>query len=263
MTKSPTTRSEGPMVLPRAFALLHLLADAPNGLTLSALSGALDVPKSSLSSTLKALTEQGFLTREGTLYSLGGEAYRLASTILTGRSLRQIARPYLQQAMLASDETVLLAQPDADGVSVTYVDQVETTQPIRFSVPLASRRGLYCAAAGQVVLAHLSEQARDAYYATTELAPLTPRTPTDRLAVEEIVAQVKLHGVAQTDGANTSDAAGFAAPVYDADGALTAVVCIAAPRARAAEKNDILREVVRETSADLSAVLGYRPRLFA
>lgn len=263
MTQTPATRSEGPMVLPRAFALLRLLADAPNGLTLSALSAALEVPKSSLSSTLKALTEQGFLSREGTLYSLGGEAYRLASTILTGRSLRQIARPYLQQAMLDCDETVLLAQPDADGVSVTYVDQVETAQPIRFSVPLASRRGLYCSAAGQVVLAHLSEAARDSYYAATALEPLTPRTPADRLAVEEIVAQVKHSGLAQTDGVNTSDAAGFAAPVYDADCALTAVVCIAAPRARAVEKVETLREVVRETAADLSATLGYRPRLFA
>lgn len=87
MSKSPS-RSEGPMVFPRAFALLRLLADTQQGLTLSAIATSLEAPKSSLSSTLKALTDQGFLSRKGTLYFLGGEAHSLASTILAGRTIR-------------------------------------------------------------------------------------------------------------------------------------------------------------------------------
>ena len=97
------------MVLPRAFALLRLLAGNPSGMNLSSVSAELDVPKSSLSSTLKALTDQGYLNRSGTLYSLGSEAFSLASVIVAGRSLRQVARPYLERTMEQTGETVLLS----------------------------------------------------------------------------------------------------------------------------------------------------------
>ena len=114
------------MVLPRAFSLLRLLAEEPQGMNLSGMAAYLDVPKSSLSSTLKALTDQGYLSRKGTLYFLGSEAYGLASTILAGRTIRQIARPYIEQTMENTGETVLLAQLDVDGKFASYIDTVES-----------------------------------------------------------------------------------------------------------------------------------------
>lgn len=253
----PATRGEGPMVLPRAFALLRLLADAPQGLTLSALAASIDVPKSSLSSTLKALTDQGYLIRRGTLYFLGGEAYALASTLLAGRTIRQIARPYLEQLMVETGETVLLAQLDVDEKHITYIDMVESDKTIRFSVPLAARRPLYCSAAGQVFLAHMGERQRDAYYRDTVFEKMTDATAIDRVDLERLTDQIRRAGLAVSMGGYTVDAAGLAAPVYNSDGSLVAAVVIGVPVARATREVEKYSFALQRLGKDLSKVLGH------
>jgi hypothetical protein len=67
MPDSPA-RAEGPMVSPRAFSLLRLLADHQEGRTLSDIA----VPKSSLLSALQALTDPRYLSRKGIVYFLSG-----------------------------------------------------------------------------------------------------------------------------------------------------------------------------------------------
>lgn len=251
------TRTEGPMVLPRAFSLLRLLADHPQGMNLSAIATELDVPKSSLSSTLKALTDQGFLTRQGTLYFLGSEAYALASTILAGRTIRQIARPYLEQAMELTGETVLLAQLDVDQKFSSYIDSVESEKSIRFSVPIAARRALYCSAAGRVFLAFMSERQRKAYYDQTNMEKLTDNTATDRVELERIASDIRESGVSITMGAYSADAAGFAAPIYNSDGDVIAAIAIGVPVSRAEREKQKYIDAALKTGADISKILGY------
>lgn len=251
------TRMEGPMVLPRAFSLLRLLADQPQGMNLSAIATHLDVPKSSLSSTLKALTDQEFLRRNGTLYFLGGEAFSLASTILAGRTLRQIARPYLEQTMEQTGETVLLAEMDLDQRFSSYIDSVESDKSIRFSVPIAARRALYCSAAGRVFLAHMSDRQRDAYYGSANLEKLTDNTATDRVELEKIVAEIRATGVSITMGAYSPDASGFAAPIFNSDGEVIAAITIGVPLSRAERDKQKYIDAALKASADISKVLGY------
>lgn len=252
-----STRMEGPMVLPRAFALLRLLADQSQGLNLSAIATHLDAPKSSLSSTLKALTDQGFLSRKGTLYFLGSEAYALASTILAGRTIRQVARPYLEHTMEVTGETVLLAQLDVDQRYSSYIDSVESDKSIRFSVPIAARRALYCSAAGRVFLASLTGRQRDAYYNSTTMEKLTENTATDRVELERIVAEILETGVSITMGAYSADAAGFATPIYNSDGDTVAAITIGVPVSRAERDKQKYIDAVKKAGADISKILGY------
>lgn len=253
----PESRMEGPMILPRAFALLRLLAEQRQGLTLSCMAANLEMPKSSLSSALKALTDQGFLTRKGTLYFLGPEAYGLASTILAGRTIRQIARPYLEQTMESTGETVLLAQLDSDGKYASYIDSVESDKSIRFSVPLAARRALYCSAAGRVFMAFMSERSRSAYFDGAALERLTDTTETDRVELEKIATQIRETGISITMGDYSADAAGFAAPIFSADGDVAGVLSIGVPVSRAQRDETKYRDAAIKAAADISKVLGF------
>lgn len=252
-----TTRMEGPMVLPRAFSLLRLLAEQPQGLNLSAIANHLDAPKSSLSSTLKALTDQGFLSRKGTLYFLGSEAYSLASTILAGRTIRQIARPYLEQTRESTGETVLLAQLDPDQRYASYIDSVESDKSIRFSVPIAARRALYCSAAGRVFLAFMPDRQREAYYGDAKMEKLTENTATDRVELERIVTEIRDTGISITMGAYSADAAGFATPIYNSDGEVIAAITIGVPVSRAERDKQKYIAAAKKAGADISKVLGY------
>jgi len=253
-----TARSDGPMALPRAFAVLRLLAEAPQGLNLSALANQTEAPKSSLSSTLKALTDQGFLTRAASLYFLGPEAYALASVVLAGRSIRQSARPFLEDAMQASGETVLLAAPDADGRHFTYVDIVESPKSVRYSVPVGARRPLYATSCGRLFLAWRSDAERRAYFDGVKLERLTEATITKRVALEKTLRDIRAAGISVTLGDYSADVAGFAAPVFNAAGEMIAALTIGVPLSRGLPDQDRFCRIAISAAGTLSATLGYK-----
>ena len=251
-------KPEGPMVLHRAFALLRLLAGEPQGISLSEISVQLDMPKSSLSSILKALTEQEFLDRKGVLYTLGPESYALASVILSGRSIRQIARPYLRKTMEKCGETVLLAVPDPDMRHATYIDSIESPQAVRFVVTIGTRRPLYANASGRLFLAHMPEEQRKAYLKEVPLVPVTEKTITDPDRLEKLLAKVREDQISVTLGDYIPDAGGFAAPIYNSDGDLIAALTIEVPISRAMEEEAAFRDIARNSAREISRVLGHR-----
>ncbi|QIE55029.1 IclR family transcriptional regulator [Pikeienuella piscinae] len=253
---SGVVRQDGPMVLPRAFALLRLLAASPRGLSLSDIATRLDVPKSSLSSTLKALADQGYLARERALYSLGPQSFALASAILAGKTISQIARPSLEKAMEESGESVLLATLDPDGAHLTYVEIAESPNPVRYAVPVGTRRPLYATACGKLFLAERSEQARRAYYETTALEKKSDATVTDPEVLEGQLQVLRESGVSITFGEYSADAAGFAAPIRGAGGALAAALVIAAPITRGRREAERFARLSVAAAGEISGILG-------
>lgn len=251
-------RSDGPMVLPRAFALLRLLAEEPQGLNLSAIAENLAAPKSSLSSTLRALAEQGFLIRKGSLYFLGAESYALASIIMAGRAIRQIARPYLKKTMESCGETVLLAVLDSDLRHFTYIDTVESPKSVRYSVPVGSRRPLYATSCGRLFLAHQSESLRQAYFDGVELQRVTDKTITERAALEVRLSDIRQSGLSVTLGDYSADAAGFAAPIFNSEGEMTAALTIGVPLSRGLREQQRLGDIVKQSARAISKILGHR-----
>lgn len=251
------TRSDGPMALFRAFALLRLLAEERTGLTLSALSESLNVPKSSLSATLKCLTEQGFLIRKSALYFLGSESYSLASAVLAGRSISQIARPYLERTMESSGETVLLAILDPDMRNFTNIDIVESPKTVRYSVPVGTGRPLYATACGRLFLAYQSATLRQAYLESVELERLTEHTITDPSDLEEMLVGIRQTGVSMTLGDYSPDVAGFSAPIFGANGEMVAALAIGAPVSRGQREQKRYLEEVRGAAQSISKTLGY------
>lgn len=251
-------RSEGPMVLPRAFALLRLLSSELSGLNLSEISNRLKVPKSSLLATLKALTDQEFLVRHGTIYQLGPEAFSLASIILAGRSLRQIARPYLEQTMEACGETVLLGELASDRQNAIYMDLVESPKSVRFSVSVGTQRPLYASSCGRLLLAYMTDEDRDLYLNQVDLNQRTDTTITDYSELRKCLAQIRQKGVSETFGDYSPDVSGFSAPLRNADGEVVAALTIAVPISRALREKEQFAEHAIKSAAQISKILGYK-----
>ncbi|WP_025897774.1 IclR family transcriptional regulator [Sneathiella glossodoripedis] len=251
-------RNEGPMVLPRAFSLLRLLSNMQDGLNLSQISNRLDVPKSSLLATLKALTDQGFLVRRGTIYQLGPEAFSLASIILAGRSLRQIARPFLEKSMEDCGETVLLAELAADRRNAIYVDLVESPKSVRFSVSVGTQRPLYASSSGRLLLAHMSDEERDEYLSTVEFKKWTEVTIVDPDELRTHLKETVIKGVAETYGDFTADASGFSSPVFNSDGDVVAALTIAVPISRALREKEKFAKAAVHSAAEISKILGFK-----
>jgi IclR family KDG regulon transcriptional repressor len=127
---------------------------------------------------LAVLTRHG-LVRHGSVsgrYSLGLRLAELGHAALTNLELRATARPYLEEVMAQTRETVHLMMLDGDfGI---YVDRVEGPQRVRVASSVGYREYLHCSAVGKAILAHLAAE-RVAEIVAKGLPRLTPRTITD------------------------------------------------------------------------------------
>lgn len=258
MTPKASSKADGPMALGRAMSLLRLLSGHPDGLNLSTLATTLDVPKSSLLSTLSGLTEQGYLARKGSLYLIGEETWSLASALTGGRSLRQLARPVLERSVAECGETVLLAELNADKLGFSYIDFVESPKSIRFCAKIGEQRPLYPTACGRLFLAFFSEKERDGYFKSVKLKPTSSNTVVARSKIEQILEKVRVTGLSITMGNYSDDAAGFSAPIRNASNVVVAGFSVGVPLSRGKREPDLFSRIATDGARAISALLGYR-----
>lgn len=247
-----------PMALERVLRTLRLLADDPDGLTLSQLKEQLEAPKTSVHSLLQGLTAAGYVQRHDSLYRLGVQSFVLGAALVAARSLAVIATPYLREACAQSGETVLLALIDRPAGRLTYTQILESHKPVRYTVPVGTTRPLFASSAGRVLLAFQDDAWCREYLKTADLRALTDRTVTDRRELMKIIELIRASGHAATIGEVTPDVAGFAAPVFEPDGQVNAAVIIAAPIERGRAAAQRLASIVIQSATQLSQALGCR-----
>lgn len=258
MTSKSGSRTDGPMALGRAMSLLRLLSTHSDGLNLSALATTLDVPKSSLLSTLNGLTELGYLARNGSAYVIGGETWSLASALGGGRSLRQLARPVIERSVAECGETVLLAEPNADKLGYCYIDYIESSKSVRFCARIGEYRPLYPTACGRMFLAFFTEKERDQYFKSVKLKPTCSNTVVARSKIEQALEKIRAIDLSITMGNYADDSAGFAAPIRDSSNKVVAGLTVGVPLSRGRRESDFFSRVAIDGAKAISALLGYR-----
>jgi DNA-binding IclR family transcriptional regulator len=244
------------MAMARVLHTLRLLANEPEGLTLTQLISRLDAPKTSIHAILKGLATEGYLQRQDLSYRLGPKSYLLGAAIVAARSLAVAATPFLREARALSGESVLLAVIDPPAGQLTYTQIIESHKPVRYAVPIGTTRPLYASSAGRVLIAFQDAGWRREYLRTTELRAMTDKTVTNRRQLTRIISQVQACGYAATIGEVTPDVAGFSAPIFEPGGRVNAAVIVAAPIERGRASAERLTKIAVETAARLSQALG-------
>ena len=245
-----------PRSLMRLLGLFAAIAKTESGLTLAKLSVALDSPKSSLLMLLRPLVARGYLIHEGGVYRLGAAIFRLASDILSTRNFPKLVRPFMEELVVRSQETVFLAVIDRAAAKVAYVEGIDSPQAIRYTTAVGSARPLYCSAAGKLLLAFQDDGWREHYLRTVQLKAMTPRTVTSRTALRKELEKIRKTGIAISIGEAIPGAAGMAAPIFNADKSVAAALLIGAPVDRFQRELEKLRGLVREVAAKASGMLG-------
>ena len=251
-------RDAGPRALGRALEVLEALAHRRDGATLSGLSRRLGSPKSSLLYLLRPMTRLSYLVRSPDgRYRLGPAAFTLAMAALSNRELPELARPFLAKLVDQSGETALIATMAADAPVAVYIDKVESTNPIRYTVSIGERRPLYCSAIGKLLLAYLPLARRQEYLKNTRLKAFTPQTPVTRAALRRALDEIRGTGLSVSVDEIAQGAAGIAAPVFDRHGEVLAGLVLGAPSQRVLAEQPRLAALVIESARDLSRVLGF------
>ncbi|MFG1466427.1 IclR family transcriptional regulator [Xanthobacter sp. DSM 24535] len=247
----------GPQSVGRIIVILESLSDSCIGATLSELAAITGAPKTSLVGLLAGLTAEGCLLRnEAGQYSIGPRVLSLAMRAMAGRELTSVVRPVLAALVEATGETAVLGAMAPDAELAIYLDKIESSNPIRYTVTAGERRELYCTAMGKALLAYLDPTRIKHYLKTSRLERFTENTITGRADLLAELARIRQDGIARTSEERVEGASGLAAPIFSSDGTVIAAVLIAGPSARMRSKAKRNERLVKDAAAECTRLVG-------
>ncbi|GLW33224.1 IclR family transcriptional regulator [Actinoplanes regularis] len=232
-------------------------AEQPD-LGVTEIATALGLTKAAVHRILTALRSRELITVDPATrrYALGHAAVALGRAYLARTDVRAMAAPELKFLSQRTDETATLSLRRGD--TRLYVDQVVPDQELRLEVSLGIPFPLNAGASSKTFLAFLPDFELDAYLARHPLAAVTDRTITDPAKLRKDLAAVRKRGYSTSLGERQAGAASIAAPIFDHDGRVVAVLSVAGPALRFKPEAD--PDVVADLlgcAGRISAQLGY------
>ncbi len=197
----------------RGIAILDAIAASQDGvMTLSDLSRAIGVPKSSTSSICNALEAGGVIRRDDLGYTLGRKLVELGGSYLA--RLDQIGEFYqvCAESEIFAGETVRLST--SAGIDTLCLARYEGHPAIRLTTNIGDRFPASACAQGKALLARLDDsEIERLYYGIPELPRMTRHS---RRTVAKLLKDVRLarvRGYASDDEESADNVAGLAVVV--------------------------------------------------
>ncbi|MBI1358426.1 MAG: helix-turn-helix domain-containing protein [Acidobacteria bacterium] len=250
----PAVKTRSIPSLDKALAVLEMLADARDGMTLPAIAEALEAPKSSVHCILLTLERRGYLVRaEGSRkYSISLQLVSLAGRALRGLAFQEQATPHLYWLSRATNCASHLAVLDQS--EAVLIAKVEPPGSFRLATWVGRRMELHCTALGKVLMAALPDEELDMLLNQRSLSRHNQHTITSPRRLREEVDLVRSQGYSEDDEEDEIGLRCFAAPVVDASGATSAAISISGTTVHV--NNDSREQFVaklKEAAARISA----------
>jgi IclR family acetate operon transcriptional repressor len=221
--------TKGPKAIGRVLDLLLLLSRHRDGLSLTDISSAMAVPKSTFLDTLRGLCDLNYLVHEEGRYRLGPVAYRLAGQILSTWSAPDIVRHPVKVLAKTTHESVGFAIVDWEIGQAIYIEAINSTQTVRYAMHRGIRAPLYASAAGRVLLAYAAPDRVKTYLKRAKLRPLTASTRTTEADIMAHLEEIRGTGYCASFGEMLSDTAAMAVPVFGPGDENIGAMMLAAP----------------------------------
>ena len=246
----------------RALQLISIVADGPtDGLSLTYLSKALGVSKSTALSLARTLVNFGYLSdmKPGPHYSLGTALIRfgdIASQQLL--PLGGLCRPNLRDLAQETKMTARVAVSDRG--HPIFIERVDGPGSVRFFTPLGQREVPYASAAGKAILSTLSDQEVREICNETGLSPRTTHTITDLDSLFDNLALTARRGFAIDDEEDAEGILCVSAAFFDHTGGCAGAISVTGIKGDIpAWRIDELGRTVRSNADQISELLGGMP----
>ncbi len=240
----------------KTVAILEVLHDYPDGLSLQNLTEKTGQIKSSVHRILRSLMHHGYIEQDapGGAYRLGIQCLVLARRVRVATSLVELARPYSRDLCESFDESSYIAVlRDGRGV---FLDVQETKRDLRLVGPLGAEVHFHATAAGKAMAAYFPKNRAEEFLSGLRQQHLTKRTLVSRSQVEREWATVRRRGYSVNDEETIQGAIFLAAPVFDANGMICASISIGLPKPRYSRKlGDQIVTRLKENCRRLSEAL--------
>lgn len=176
------------VALERGMGILELLSTDREGMQLSRLSEALNIPHSATHRLLESLIEMGYVhqTRDMGAYCLSLKAVSLGIRFVSKHDLIDLARPLMDELARVAGELSRLGL--IDGERLVWVSKsLGTRAGLRYDPDNGAEAPLFCTASGLIWLSTMSDDEalkrvkRTGFALEGEYGPNAPRSPEEFL----------------------------------------------------------------------------------
>jgi IclR family acetate operon transcriptional repressor len=223
------------------------------------LAAAMKIAPSSAHRILLALSEAGFVRRDGRTqrYALGNEFLRLSHLAIAKAPLRQAGAEAMRRLVETCDESALLGIYDDARQEMIYAASIDSKHSSQRAIQLNKWIPVRTGASGLAILAFLKEA--EARSIVQRLALLPPggadRADPEGLATE--LATVRRQGYAFTRCQWIAGAVGLAAPIFGSHGKVLGDVCLTIPAQRLGDgSKDRLVDALRCCVSEITKTIG-------
>jgi len=246
--------------LTRGLNIIELLASRNEEVSFGEIKSCLKIPSTSLQRLLNILQEKDYVRQnhENSKYQLGFKLITVVGALLNRLNIRTVARPFMQELMVKSKETVELAILDRG--EILYIDKCESIESIRLVAQIGSRyRALHPTAVGKVFLAYMPEEEFMHIIKERGLNKYTENTITEINTLKKELRKIRLNGYAFDDQEVRLGVRRISAPIFNYSNQLVGTIGIAGPtfRMRKSRIND-MATMVKQTAKEISCNLGKR-----
>ncbi|MER7794805.1 IclR family transcriptional regulator [Streptomyces sp. NPDC097640] len=216
-------------VLGKVRPILEAFTAEDDTLSLAELVRRTGVAKATVHRLAQELVVWGLLERAGCDYRLGLRLFEIGQRVHRQRILRDVAQPYMEDLLLATQETIHFAIHDS--LDVVYLEKIFPHRGLSEETRVAGRRPLYCTATGKAILA-FSPDTLFAEVVRNGLKPLTRHTVTLPGRLRAQLERIREEGIAVEAEEIRLGYASMAVPVLGAHGSLVGALSITAPTYR-------------------------------
>lgn len=242
-----------------ALQILDTLRSATDPLTLTDISKAADLSKTTCFRYLKTLGMLGYVTQHSSgAYTLGLSAFSLSGDDTKEVALRTVAEPEMKALVKKFNETVNLGA--AKGKHIHYIAIME---PAKRTLRLLAESGdadlFHSTALGKAIMAFLPKELAELHL-KSELQKFTEHTITSKRKLEQALTMVRQHGYAIDREENEVGCVCFASPIMGMSGRPIAAISISVPTPRLTSQLDLdIAEAVKASAGNISRNLQLEP----
>jgi len=241
----------------RMMSVLSVLEDQRDGASITALTTALVLPRSTIYRILNTLEVHDVVQRDGSgTYRLGQRLRKLAAHVPSGAAeldLAALAQPFLDQIAISAGHSVKLSVLEGGGVLVLAAAQGR--RPYALGVTPGQQMPINAGAAGKLLFAFEPPE-RQADWLSRPLSAFTSRTVTDPKRLKAEATRIRRQGWAQDRGESAPSIYAYAAPIRDHSGRVLAALSIPFLHGTESEQAENIRHAVISVAHEISTALS-------
>jgi IclR family pca regulon transcriptional regulator len=256
--RKTTPRREAMGGLEKGLSVIRAFSREHPALTLSDIARAAQIPAATARRCLLTLEELGYITRNGRQFLLRPRVLELGAAYLESLNIEQLTKNHLEELAQSTSDSAALCV--LDGADIVYVARTSVRTLLRLEAHVGSRFPAHATSTGRVLLAGVSPERLQHYFATAKIEALTDRTVTDVVKLRSLIEECRRAGYSVVEDELAYGVIALAVPVLDQRGRVVAALNSSSHSRRTTKSRLVrdrlamLEQVSREISKDLAVV---------